>query len=200
MLDVAIRWLVVQCRCRSVTSFQLFPSLGPTEETIDDDHGAGSDSRTWASVHDHVSVGNRLTALGAADPRLDVVSAAGVVEVGRRSVIIGRPTVSPRQKDHEGWDEVSTLLGEHVVVADRMVLVRTALKYTVFDQRLETLGEDLARDAEVALDVVESPQAHRDSRDDEGRPPLADDVERASERAVEVGEARALHDLSLAVS
>jgi hypothetical protein len=61
-----------------------------------------------------------------------------------------------------------------------------------------TLAERGVRAGRQSLDHhLESHHTDGDARNNEWRPPLADDVERASERAVEVGEARALHELSL---
>ncbi len=50
------------------------------------------------------------------------------------------------------------------------------------DEPFEALSENLARDAKVALDLTEAGKANPDVADDERRPGLAGDLERAGDR------------------
>ena len=61
------------------------------------------------------------------------------------------------------------------------------------DQRLETGGEDVAGDAEPALEVFEAADAQEGVAQDEERPPLPHDLEGTGHRTVHPGEARATH-------
>ena len=191
-----------------LTSRWLFSTIIPPDlstpqtlsEQISDDSGAGRVLRTRAGAGHHVWVVDWLTAVRAAHCRLGVVLAPLVVQAQWWSILVGGPAVAPGDEGHDGRDEVGTFFGQYVIVANGMVLVGTPGEHAVLDQRVEPFGEQLARNAEVALEVVESAEPDRDAREDERCPPLADDVERASQGAVEVGEAGALHVPSLAVS
>jgi hypothetical protein len=57
----------------------------------------------------------------------------------------------------------------------------------------EALGEDLAGDAEVALEIVEPVDPDVDVADHERRPRLAGDGEAAGDRALHLGEIGSLH-------
>jgi len=67
----------------------------------------------------------------------------------------------------------------------------------VFDEDVQALRQDFARDAEVALDLVEARHADPDISQDERRPRLTDDVQGSRDRARHVAEVGSLHDLSI---
>jgi hypothetical protein len=58
----------------------------------------------------------------------------------------------------------------------------------------QSLGEHLAGDAEIALDVVEAVDADEDVTDHQGGPRLAGDRQAARDRAAHLGEVGPLHD------
>src|SRR5690606_24034363 len=66
-------------------------------------------------------------------------------------------------------------------------------KDALLDQPTQALVEDVARDAEALLQLVEAPHPEEGVPDDQHRPPVADDLEALSHRAVHVSEALALH-------
>jgi hypothetical protein len=103
------------------------------------------------------------------------------------------PAIAPAHQGGEHRIEVDAHLGEPVLVAIRRLLVAVLLEHAPLDQRREPVGEDVACDAEVALDLLEAAQAHEDVAQDQGGPPLADDVEGAGDRARQVAHAGALH-------
>jgi len=83
-------------------------------------------------------------------------TAARVVAVeDRRAVLPGEPAVAPAHHHHEHLDQVGALLGE-VVLEPGAGVVRTALEDALLDRIVEPLGEYLAGDAEVGLDLVEA--------------------------------------------
>jgi hypothetical protein len=79
-------------------------------------------------------------------------------------------------------------------VARRARGVWAALEHAGVDQMLEALGQDLARDPEVAVEVVEAVDPDEDVAHDERGPGLAGDGEAAGDRAGDGAEVRSLHD------
>ena len=53
----------------------------------------------------------------------------------------------------------------------------------MLDEPLEPRLQHVARDAEIRLQLVEAAHAEEDVADDQQRPALADDLERAGDRA-----------------
>ena len=78
-------------------------------------------------------------------------------------------------------------------MARRALRVGAALEHPGLDQVPEPLGEHLAGDAEVALEVVEAVDPDVDVADHERRPGLAGDGEAAGDRALHLGEVGSLH-------
>ena len=69
----------------------------------------------------------------------------------------------------------------------------TALQNALLDQMVEPLGEHLARDAEIGLDLVEAIHPDPNVAHDQRRPRLTDDVQGARDRARHRTELRPLH-------
>ena len=142
-----------------------------------------------------MSVGvHRLAAHRAV--RLDVrdLPAGAMAIEDRRPRVPGGPAVAPRDHRHEHVDELQALRREHVLVARGALGVGALLEHPLVDEVAQPLGEHLARDAEVALDVVEAGDADEDVADHERRPRLAGDREAARDRTAHLGEVGALHD------
>jgi hypothetical protein len=74
-----------------------------------------------------------------------------------------------------------------------MILIRHPLEDTILDQPVEPLGEDVARDPEAGLEIVEAPNAQEGIAKDEEAPPFPDDLETLGDRTVHVAEAGFLH-------
>ena len=68
--------------------------------------------------------------------------------------------------------------------AQRALLVRALDQDPLLDQALQADLQDVARHAQVALEVVEAPDAQEDVPDDQQRPALADHLEGRGHRAV----------------
>jgi hypothetical protein len=93
----------------------------------------------------------------------------------------------------QGGDQVEALLGEPVLVALGARLVDAGLQQTLGHQRVEPVRENVGRDSQVLLELAEAAKTVGDVAEDEGRPPLTDEVERAGDRARVAVEAGPLH-------
>ena len=89
--------------------------------------------------------------------------------------------------------ELGPFLGQPVLVPWRSLRVAALFDDALRHKPLEALGEHLARDPEVALDLVEALRAPADVPDDERRPGLSRDVEGAGDGAGHVAEVGSLH-------
>jgi hypothetical protein len=76
-------------------------------------------------------------------------------------------------------------------VTQRSLGVDAPLEHALGDEPPETLGEHFAGDPEVALYLVEAGQAHPHVADDERRPGLPGDLERARDIDAAVATVRA---------
>src|SRR5207244_6091983 len=75
--------------------------------------------------------------------------------------------------------------------------VGPALEDPVIDEPVEPLGEDVAREADAALEVFEAARAVEGLAKDHPHPAFADDAGRARDRAVFVEQFSVLHASSL---
>jgi hypothetical protein len=98
---------------------------------------------------------------------------------GRRVV-----AVAPLHERDDRRPEVDALLAEAVLEALGALLVAPALEQALLGQALEAIGQDVAGDAEAALEVVEAADAQEGVADDEQRPAVAEDLEGAGDGAV----------------
>jgi hypothetical protein len=117
----------------------------------------------------NVSCVERLVAGGAGDDRVGPVAAGGVVEDDGGAVATDRPAVAPGGDGEEDVAELPAFVREEVVVADGLVGVWAAFDDAVVEEMVEPLGEDLAGDAEVALELVEAADADEEVSKDERR-------------------------------
>jgi len=67
------------------------------------------------------------------------------------------------------------------------------LQHVCLNEAGETLLEDVSRNPESPLEIVEAADAQEGVADDEHAPPLADDFQALRHRAVHLGEALAFH-------
>ena len=125
------------------------------------------------------------------------VAAVSVLEQQRFTPGAEDPLVAPLTQRGEHWPQRTTLFGEDVVVAAAPLVVDAALEQARFHEGVETVGEDVARDAEPIDEVVEAAHTEEAVTQDQQRPPLTDDLESLGHRAVHVGERRLAHDTSV---
>ena len=134
-----------------------------------------------------------LVAVGAAQLGVGQFAAALMAEEDGRAGVACSPAVTPGHDREQQVGELPALLGQHVVVTQRSLRVDPLLDHALRHEPLEALREHLARDPEVALELVEAGEADPDVADDERRPGLACDLEGARDRAGHVAEIGSLH-------
>jgi len=119
-------------------------ALGPSRS-----HGCAG---AWQRV-DVVCV-HRLAAVGAAQVDTADLTARVVAVEHWRAGLAREPFVSPAGHDHQQVDQFSALLRQDVLVA-RSPVVGTAVEHALVDEVVQSLGQDLARDPEVGLELLE---------------------------------------------
>src|SRR5215216_5458971 len=86
--------------------------------------------------------------------------------------------VAPLPQADERDMKVAALSGQVVLVPLRSFLIGNALEDSFVDQPAKTVGENLARDPETSVELVESSQSQQCVPDDQQRPSLTDHLER----------------------
>src|SRR2546421_7230211 len=81
----------------------------------------------------------------------------------------------------ENRPEAQSSIGQEVFVAAGAVLA--SFEHPFGDEAVESVGQHCAGDVEVGQKIVEAAYAEKAVADDEDRPALADELERASDRA-----------------
>src|SRR5262245_41081091 len=114
-----------------------------------------------------------LAAVAAEERRGPGPSAARVLDdpwgSGAREV-----AVAPLHQREQSDAEVAALVGQHVLVPLGPLVVARALEDAGVDEPREAVAEDVSRDAEAALEIVEAPNPEEGVADDQERPALAD--------------------------
>ena len=101
----------------------------------------------------------------------------------------GRPAVgagvavAPLHQRDERRPQVGALLGQAVLVALGALLVAALLEDALVNEAGQAVGEHVARDSQVALEVLEAAHPQKGVADDEHGPAVADRLERACDRA-----------------
>jgi len=113
----------------------------------------------------------------------------------RRALGIGAVAVTPADERDEHGAEVPSGLCEAVLEPGpgARLAVGNLGEDTLVDERGEALGEDVAGDAEVFLQVVEAADPVEDVPEDEDRPAVPEHLDRSRDRAVAAVEVRELH-------
>jgi hypothetical protein len=96
---------------------------------------------------------------------------------------VAKMTVSELQQRDQHRIQILALCRKHVFEAGRMLLVRAPLDDFGVRQTLQARRQHVGRDVEARLELVEAPHAAKQVAQDQQRPPIADDVERARDRA-----------------
>src|SRR5215813_2130300 len=93
--------------------------------------------------------------------------------------------------------QVTALVGEEVLRARRMILIGHPAENAAVDQVVEPSGQDVARDPQTGLEVIETGHAKEGVPDDEQAPPLPDSFQALRDGTVQVCKTRPLHTNSL---
>ena len=96
---------------------------------------------------------------------------------------VGDVTVPPLHQGQEADAELTPLRGEVILEALGALAVAHAFEDAFGNEAAESIGEDVAGDAKAPKQLVEAVVPEHDVTNDEQRPPVADDLERASDGA-----------------
>ena len=110
-----------------------------------------------------------------------------------RAGLSGGPAISPLQQRHHDGKQFTACLGQTVLEAFRVFLVPVPLHDPCLHKGRQALRENVPGDAEAPLKLLEAGQSEERVPQDEGRPPLPDDLECPGDRAVHLGETGSLH-------
>jgi hypothetical protein len=80
--------------------------------------------------------------------------------------------------------KIAALSGQPVLVPLRPFLIANPLEDSFVDEPAKTLGENLPRDPETPLELVEPAQPQESVPNDQQRPSLPDDLEGMCDRTV----------------
>ena len=100
----------------------------------------------------------------------------------------GSPPITPAPKGEKDVEEILASRGEHILPARGMILVGPGFEDASMHQSIQAIGEDIAGDAQVALEIVKSPHPHEGIAEHEQCPVITDDVQSVRNRALEVVE------------
>ena len=92
--------------------------------------------------------------------------------------------VAPLPQADERDMKVAALSGQVVLVPLRPFLIGNPLEDSFVDKPAKTLSENLPRDPEISLELIESPQSQQSVPNDQQRPSLADYLQCARDRTV----------------
>ena len=130
----------------------------------------GRRERARARLGDDVARAELGAAPRARQVARDLAAALAMADDARAPRLGRVVAIAPLQQGHHDRPQVEALLGQAVLEARGAVLVGHALEDALVDEAAEAVGEDVARDAEVALEVVEAAHAHERLAHDEDRP------------------------------
>src|SRR5579883_3601405 len=108
--------------------------------------------------------------------------------------------VVPGEQRQQHGTEIAAALGQHIFGTRRPLAITPALEQAARHQRAEPPRQDVGRDVEALLELVEARQALEGVAQNQDAPPFADALEAAGDRALHGAEAFALHGAVLSVS
>ncbi|GAA3432976.1 hypothetical protein GCM10018954_025790 [Kutzneria kofuensis] len=113
-------------------------------------------------------------------------AAVAVVQQQGGALGIGGVAVAPVEQGDQDRVQLLALGGEPVLVTGPLagLLVALPVEDAVLDQRRQAGGEQVAGDADAPLELLEPPVAVERLAQDQQRPPLAHDLQRARDRTV----------------
>src|SRR5215207_7392744 len=92
--------------------------------------------------------------------------------------------VAPLPQGDERDMKVAALSRQVVLVPRRPFLIGNPFEDSLVDEPAKTVGENLPRDPEISLELVESTQSQQSVSNDQQRPSLTNHLEGARDRAV----------------
>ena len=122
---------------------------------------------TWPGFDVHITGVQRIAAVGATQLAVGQLSAGVVTEEDRWSSITRRPAVAPGGNCEQDVGKFGPFPSKPILVPWRSLGVGALLEDALGTEPLQALGEHLARDPEIALNLVEAPEAPADIPNDE---------------------------------
>src|SRR5438874_1833659 len=98
--------------------------------------------------------------------------------------LLAAVVVAPLPQANERDMKVAALAGQVVLVPLRSFLIANPLEDSFVDQPAKTLGENLPRDPETPMELVEPTQSQQRIPNDQQRPSLTDHLKGACDRTV----------------
>ena len=108
------------------------------------------------------------------------------------------PAVPPLEEHDQHRPQIASFLGQLILPSRGVLLVRHSLEDSVYHEPPEAYGQYIARDPEALLKLVESAHASKRIPENQEGPPLAYDLEAASDRAIHGRETGSSHASSIA--
>lgn len=123
-------------------------------------------------------------------------AAVDVDQVPEELVGGGTPLVTPTPHRHEDVVEIPPLFGQSVLEPGRPVFIEVRGENASLYQHCQALGQDIASDPEVFLEIIEAANSEKGIAQDEDRPTIPDQFCGVSHRTVEMLEALASRNKS----
>ena len=98
--------------------------------------------------------------------------------------LLAAVVVAPLPQADQRDVKLASLSGQAVLVPLRPFLIANPLEDSFVDKPAKALGENLPRDPEISLELVESTQSQQRIPNDQQRPSLTDHLEGACDRTV----------------
>lgn len=111
------------------------------------------------------------------------LAAASMFELHRSAWRIGQVPIAPLHQPDDDRVEVDPLGGEVILEARRVGLVGALFDKTGGHQTLEAGRQNIARDTEMVVHLIEAMDAQEQLAEDEQAPHVAEHAERACDRA-----------------
>jgi len=131
-------------------------------------------ARTWHRRD--VLQAHRFVAMHAGERRVEVVTAAAMLDPRRQAVFAG-PALLPTPHAQRDRVEIEALLGQSIFETVRRFAVRNAVQHTVFDEGIEARGERAARSSGTTAEIFETTDSQEGITQDEERPAISDRLE-----------------------
>src|SRR5579883_1979801 len=122
----------------------------------------------------------------------DRPAACAFAEHHLRSAGLGQPVVAPFLQREIGREEIAALLSQHIIIPRGVLGQRHAFHDAGIDKPLETVAQDVRRDADITFELIEAPGAIIGLAQDQDGPAVADHGHRARHGTLRVGNATAL--------
>jgi hypothetical protein len=139
-------------------------------------------------LHEELSACERLPAVGTGRHGVSLATTRQVDEAPRLRHRF--PPVAPAPQGQQDVEQVFALVGQHVFVARRVLLVAPSCEDATGDQAVEPFGEDVPGDPEIPPELVEPPDAQEGVAQDQHAPAVAEQLQAVGDHAIEMIQVR----------